>query len=44
MKILEEVQELHLSETNKIHEASDLIAHLIMYLSAHNISTREIFA
>jgi phosphoribosyl-ATP pyrophosphohydrolase len=42
MKIIEEVQELHITEHNKVHEAADLMAHLMMYFNAHNIPMTQV--
>lgn len=44
MKIIEEVQELHVSETNKTHEAADLMAHFLIYLNSHNIPITKVLS
>ena len=44
-KVLEEVNELIEAvekNSNKIHEAADVLYHLMMYLEANNIKTEEI--
>ena len=44
-KILEEINELIEAvdkDTNKIHEAADVLYHLIIYLEAHNIKIEDI--
>ena len=44
-KVLEEVNELIEAvdkDTNKIHEAADVLYHLIIYLEANNIKIEEI--
>ncbi len=46
-KVLEEVQELIEAieqNSNKIHEAADVIYHLIMFLEANNVKIEEIIA
>ena len=45
LKVLEEINELIEAvdkDTNKIHEAADVIYHLIIYLEAHNIRIEDI--
>ena len=44
-KVLEEINELIEAvdeDTNKIHEAADVLYHLIIYLEAHNIKIEDI--
>ena len=44
-KVLEEINELIEAvdkDTNKIHEAADVLYHLIIYLEANNIKIEEI--
>ena len=44
-KVLEEINELIVAvekNTNKIHEAADVIYHLLMYLEANNIHIEDI--
>ena len=44
-KVLEEINELIEAvekDTNKIHEAADVLYHLIMYLEANNIKVEDI--
>ena len=44
-KVLEEVDELIEAieeDSNKIHEAADVVYHLLMYLEANNIKIEEI--
>tara|TARA_B100000902_G_scaffold372969_1_gene400445 strand:+ start:375 stop:656 length:282 start_codon:yes stop_codon:yes gene_type:complete len=44
-KVLEEINELIeavKNDSNKIHEAADVIYHLILYLEAHNIKIEEV--
>ena len=44
-KVLEEINELIGAveqDTNKIHEAADVLYHLIMYLEANNIKIEDI--
>ena len=44
-KVLEEINELIEAvekDTNKIHEASDVFYHLIMYLEANNIKIEDV--
>jgi len=46
-KVLEEINELIEAvekDTNKIHEAADVIYHLIMYLEVNNIKIEDIMA
>ena len=46
-KILEEINELIEAvekDTNKIHEAADVLYHLIMYLEANNIMIEDVMA
>ena len=46
-KVLEEINELIEAvekDTNKIHEAADVLYHLIMYLEANNIKIEEVMA
>ena len=46
-KVLEEVQELIEAieqNSNKIHEAADVIYHLIMFLEANNVKIEEVIA
>tara|TARA_X000000368_G_scaffold89561_1_gene68315 strand:- start:23 stop:298 length:276 start_codon:yes stop_codon:yes gene_type:complete len=44
-KVLEEINELIEAvenDTNKIHEAADVLYHLIMYLEANNIKIEDV--
>ena len=44
-KVLEEINELIEAvekDTNKIHEAADVVYHLIMYLEANNIKIEDV--
>ena len=44
-KVLEEINELVEAvekDTNKIHEAADVVYHLIMYLEANNIKIEDV--
>ena len=44
-KVLEEIKELIEAvekDTNKIHEAADVLYHLIMYLEANNIMIEDV--
>ena len=44
-KVLEEINELIEAveqDTNKIHEAADVLYHLMMYLEANNVKIEEI--
>ena len=44
-KVLEEINELIEAveqDTNKIHEAADVLYHLIMYLEANNIQIEDV--
>ena len=46
-KVLEEINELIEAvekDTNKIHEAADVLYHLIMYLEANNIMIEDVMA
>ena len=46
-KVLEEINELIVAvekDTNKIHEAADVLYHLIMYLEANNIMIEDVMA
>ena len=46
-KVLEEINELIEAvekDTNKIHEAADVLYHLMMYLEANGIKIEEIMA
>ena len=46
-KVLEEINELIEAvekDTNKIHEAADVIYHLTMYLEANNIMIEDVMA
>tara|TARA_B100000989_G_C19321976_1_gene377117 strand:- start:203 stop:475 length:273 start_codon:yes stop_codon:yes gene_type:complete len=46
-KILEEINELIESvekNTNKVHEAADVLFHLIMYLEANNIRIEDVIS
>ena len=46
-KVLEEVKELIESveeNSNKIHEAADVLYHLLMYLEANNIKIEEVMS
>ena len=46
-KVLEEINELIEAvekDTNKIHEAADLIYHLTMYLEANNIMIEDVMS
>jgi len=47
IKVLEEINELIEAlekDTNKIHEAADVIYHLIMYLEANNIRIEDVMS
>ena len=44
-KVLEEIDELIDAvekDTNKIHEAADVLYHLVMYLEANNVKIEEV--
>jgi phosphoribosyl-ATP pyrophosphohydrolase len=46
-KVLEEVDELIEAieeDTNKIHEAADVLYHLLMYLEANDIKIEDVMA
>ena len=46
-KVLEEINELIEAvekDTNKIHEAADVLYHLIMYLEANNIMIEDVMS
>ena len=46
-KVLEEINELIEAvekDTNKIHEAADVLYHLIIYLEANNIKIEEVMS
>ena len=46
-KIIEEINELIESiekDTNKIHEAADVLYHLVVYLEANNIKIEDIMS
>ena len=46
-KVLEEINELIEAvekDTNKIHEAADVLYHLIMYLEVNNIMIEDVMA
>ena len=46
-KVLEEINELMDAvekDTNKIHEAADVLYHLIMYLEANNIKIEDVMS
>ena len=46
-KVLEEINELIEAvenDTNKIHEAADVLYHLIMYLEANNIKIEDVMS
>ena len=46
-KVLEEINELIEAvekDTNKIHEAADVLYHLIIYFEANNIKIEEVMA
>ena len=46
-KVLEEIDELILAieeDTNKIHEAADVLYHLLIYLEANEVKIEEVMA